>query len=187
MRISEHLHASIHWMIRVLPLVVVTGVICGGLVNALPAAASTSTVLCYGQESITYNPGLTFTPANVQYNGADTFTSCISTPPAEITSASFSFGGTATFSCISFALPGYTATQIVNWSDGRTSTWTYSTEVTTSPDGIDIFVATGTIVAGEFQGALATLTVDDLPPNLLACATPGGATHGGGPAVFVVG
>jgi hypothetical protein len=165
MRISEHLHASARWMIRVLPLVVVAGVLGGGLVNVLPAAASTPIVLCSGAESDTYNPGLTFTPASIQYSGADTFTSCISTPPARITSASFTFGGTATFSCTSFTLPSYTATQIVNWSDGQTSTWTYSTEVTTSPGGEEVFVADGTIVAGEFQGAQASLTVVDVTPN----------------------
>jgi hypothetical protein len=162
------------------------GVLCAGLATALPAAADTSAVVCTGTESITYSPGLTFTPASVEYTGADTYTSCISTPPADITSASFSFGGTATFSCTSFTLPSYTATQVVNWSDGQTSTWTYSTEVTTSPDGDDIFVADGTIVAGEFEGAQASLTVDDLPLNLLACLTPEGATEAGGPAVFEV-
>jgi hypothetical protein len=74
----------------------------------------------------------------------------------------------------------------VNWSDGQTSTWTYSTEVTTSPGGEEVFVADGTIVAGEFQGAQASLTVVDVTPNPLACLTPGGVTHGGGPAVFEV-
>jgi hypothetical protein len=40
--------------------------------------------------------------------------------------------------------------------------------------------------AGEFQGAQASLTVVDVTPNPLACLTPGGVTHGGGPAVFEV-
>lgn len=156
--------------------------------NALPAAASTPTVLCYGEESITYNPGLTFTPANVQYSGTDTFTSCISVPPTGITSASTTFGGTATFSCSGFLSPlEDTITQIVNWSNGQTSTWTFTTSVNTSPDGQEVFVADGTIVAGEFEGEQASDTVVDMSLNPLACLTPGGVTNEGGPAVFEVG
>jgi hypothetical protein len=150
------------------------------------AATSSATVLCHGQENITYNPGLTYTPATVQYSGTDTFTSCTSTPPTGITSASITFGGTATLSCTAF-VPSDTVTEIVNWSNGQTSTWTFTTQVITSPDGELIIVASGPIVAGEFEGAQARQTISDLTPNPIACATPGGVTSESGPTVFEVG
>ncbi|HWO24311.1 MAG TPA: hypothetical protein VNO30_36455 [Kofleriaceae bacterium] len=136
--------------------------------------AVTSTT-CTGTSHVTYTPGLTLTRQSVSVTETDIYSSCTSTD-STLTSGSL---GTFTFTLPNAACndlqtfgPGDIT---IFWNNNQSSTATLSFEVTVT-GGILQEVGTGTITAGEFTGATATLSWVYAVVNPLLCLVPGGLT-----------
>lgn len=144
------------------------------LMPATPAYAASSTT-CLGSSTITYSPGLTFTPRTVHYAETDTFGSCVSTDPTLTSGTSFSSVDIDGASCLGlpgvFEDPGFTIT----WNNGQHSVVDL-TFTDTIVGGIEQVTGTGSVVSGQFQGGNATVVWLYTVPNPLQCLTSQGVT-----------
>ncbi|MFF5900134.1 hypothetical protein ACFY8O_29980 [Streptomyces argenteolus] len=144
------------------------------LIPASPAQAKVALVTCGGSQTTTYNPGLTNTAQTVQRAGQNIHTPCVSTAPPFTFSGSTSFTSTSALSCLSLTAAN-TGTDLITWSTGRTSTFSYNRTVTVV-QGQTIVTLTGSITAGDFQGATAEETITSVSLDLAACSSTQGIT-----------
>ncbi len=148
------------------------------IVAGIAHAASSTT--CLGNSSISYSPGLTFTPQTVQYTETDTFSSCVSTDPS-LTSGTATANATfPSASCLAppgiFEDPAYTIT----WNNGQHSVVELTfTDVIIG--GTEQVTGTGPVISGEFQGGNATIVWLYPVLNPLQCLTSQGVTSQSGP------
>ena len=137
------------------------------------AVASSTT--CTGTSHVVYNPGLTLTQQSVSVTETDTYTSCTSTD-STLTSGSL---GTFTFTVSNAACNdvqvGGPGDLTITWNNSQSSTASLTFELTVT-GGILQEVGTGTITAGEFEGASATLSWEYAVVNPLLCLVSGGLT-----------
>jgi hypothetical protein len=150
-----------------------------GAAGVAHAAGSTT---CAGNSSISYSPGLTFTPRPVQYAETDTFDSCVSTDPSLTGGTSFAGVSLSSASCLGvpgvFEDPSYT----IDWNDGRHSVVALTfTDVIVA--GTEQVTGTGTVTSGLFQGGNATIVWLYPVLNPLQCASSQGVTSQSGPVV----
>jgi hypothetical protein len=156
---------------------VVTAATALGGAGVAHAAGSTT---CLGTSSISYSPGLTFTPRTVQYTETDTFSSCVSTDPSLVSGTSTSNATFPSASCLAppgvFTDPAYTIT----WNNGQHSVveLTYTDVIA---GGTEQVTGTGTVTSGEFHGGNATIVWLYPVLNPLQCLTSQGVTSQSGP------
>ncbi|MGF7237930.1 MAG: hypothetical protein ACQSGP_23660 [Frankia sp.] len=141
------------------------------------ASAAPAHVTCTGQEAVNYSPGLTFTPhdTTVTINGflgsAGNPGLCVA-PGEGITSATY----TEVFnrpgaSCVQALFDG-PGSRVIVWSDGHSSTFTFTAQIQTLP-AASLVTLTGTITSGEFAGRRAVETIQIPQLDLLQCLTTG--------------
>ena len=157
--------------------IVMTAATVFGAASVAHAASSTT---CLGHSSISYTPGLTFTPHTVQYTETDTFSNCLSTDPTLVSGSSTTSVTFPSASCLAppgiFEDPAYTIT----WNNGQHSVVELTfTDVIVG--GTEQVTGTGTVISGEFQGGNATIVWLYPVLNPLQCLTSPGVTSQSGP------
>jgi len=150
-----------------------------------PAAHAVSAdVVCVGTETVTYEPGLSLTPQTVNVTVHGILAPCTSSDP-EITSGTYVQHFTATLSCVTL-VSGLAATRVFNWSNGRSSSFSYNRAINDVAGQTTVTFA-ATIVSGKFAGDTAIQQVVFVTPNVLQCLTPPGLTAlGPGPAILTI-
>lgn len=147
--------------------------------NAVSADAQ-----CVGTETVTYQPGLTFTPRAVHVTVNGILAPCSSSDPS-ITSGTYHQTFTATLSCSSL-LAGLSATRVFNWSNGHSSSFFYNRAIN-NVAGQTTVTFSGTILSGEFAGDTGIEQVVFVTLNSLQCLTSSGLTTlGPGAAVLTI-
>jgi hypothetical protein len=157
--------------------VMATAATMSGTAGTAHAASSTT---CVGNSSISYSPGLTFTPQPVQYAETDTFSSCVSTDPSLSSGTSFAGVTLSSASCLGlpgvFEDPSYT----IDWNNGQHSVVALTfTDVIVA--GTEQVTGTGTVTSGLFQGGNATIVWLYPVLNPLQCLSSPGVTSQSGP------
>jgi hypothetical protein len=151
-----------------------------------PAAAQTraaGTLACAGSQTVTYAPGLVNESRRVSIHGETTLNRCVSTKDPGITAATSSFSGTGTFSCTSGS---YTGVRRVRWNNGRTSTLSFTSEVSVRA-GVSVATITGAVVSGAFTGQRWNATFTMFTTKPVACSAPRGLTTAVGPVLLTIG
>lgn len=143
-------------------------------------AHAVSSTTCLGSSTISYSPGLTFTPRTVQYSESDTFSNCVSTDPTLTAGGSLSSVTFPDASCLAppgiFEDPAYT----INWNNGQHSVIDLSfTDVVVG--GTEQVTGAGPVISGAFQGGNATIVWAYPVLNPLQCLTSQGVTSQSGP------
>src|ERR1051326_3200019 len=140
----------------------------GGLAAAPAAYGAPSPVLsCLGTETFTYQPALTNTPRPTLVHAAINLNLCL---VGGVTSGKGQYSITATVSCTGAGLLPPAFSDIYQWSNGTSSTVTYTASVTTPVNGTVIITDTRTVTSGFDQGAAANATTTVPELNLTACA-----------------
>lgn len=160
-------------------------------VSATPVASpdvSLVQVTCVGNETVTFSPGVTNTPGPVVNTTTQTFSPCLHVNGLHVTTWSgFAFGqSNRVASCLQL-FGGGPGTRTIEWSNGHTSTWDYTT-TTQIVEGNYVVVGTGAITDGLYEGALAQreLVLLGLVEGLAACNTPEGLTELSGAFTFTI-
>ncbi|MEU7104181.1 hypothetical protein ABZ951_03845 [Streptomyces sp. NPDC046215] len=141
-----------------------------------PAHAGSSTaVQCKGTESVTYRPGVTFAPRNVEITTEGRFTTCADSA-GEVTSGAYGERFTVFAGCNDL-LGDFKDRRTVKWSTGESSVID-ATGNSTAVAGQVITTITGTVEKGRYQGRSVVQTVTLPQPDLLQCLSTGltGAT-----------
>ena len=153
---------------------------------ALAAAASASPaatlVTCSGQQTSTYQPGITTTSRQTTVAGSETF-DCASATHPSLAAATVTFSAVREYSCLSL-LDGGPIARTIAWSTGAGSTLT-GTSAVQIVDGQLVVVVTGTITAGLLRGASAVEQIT-LVGALDACDDTAGVSELEGPALLSV-
>jgi hypothetical protein len=137
------------------------------------AHAVAADVTCTGTETVNYQPGLLLSSQQVHVAVNGILAPCVSSNPA-VTAGTYLPAFSATLSCATL-LSGLPGTRVFQWSDGKSSTFTYSRTLN-SVGGQLTVTFTGTITAGEFAGDTAVEQVVFVTPNTLQCLAPPGLT-----------
>lgn len=140
-------------------------------------------LICSGQVSLTFTPGLTNTPQPTQLTATSDFGPCLA--PLFL-HGSNSAAGPASFTCTDLVTQPFPGVVYV-WSDGSTSTVNYATNNVITGNGEIQSISKGTVVAGFGVGLPATLSITYLTLDLLACESPEGLQSIDGTALLVFG
>ncbi|MBB5868085.1 hypothetical protein F4553_001464 [Allocatelliglobosispora scoriae] len=174
-------------MIR-LSAALTTLVLAAAVLSPPTSAYAASSTTCTGTTHVTYSPGLTLTPQDVTGTETDTISSCTSTDTTITgitTSPTYSFDAPGA-SCNAVQVSPGGGGLVIHWNNGQTSTLTGLVGVLTATGGIVQNTATGTVTAGEFNGATAVITWIYALVNPLQCLMPGGLTTQDGTIVLQV-
>lgn len=142
----------------------------GALATAPAAHAALPVLSCLGTETLTFQPPLTSTTQPTQIHYAITLTPCLL---GGVTSGESQDSFTVPASCTTISLLPPAFSDTYQWSNGTSSTVTYTASVTTLANGTDIVTDTGTVTSGLDHGAVANETTVLLQLNLAACAGTG--------------
>ncbi|WP_132115981.1 hypothetical protein [Actinocrispum wychmicini] len=151
----------------------------GALLPAPAAQAAVGSVTCTGSSHAAYNPGLTLTPQTITVTETDTVPNCTSTDStltSVITAGPYSYPVANAGCNYAMVIPVGGGSLTVHWNNGQTSTLTGLVNELTATGGIVQNIAVGTVTAGEFTGAAATITYAYPLVNTLQCLAPGGLT-----------
>lgn len=169
------------WMALTAAALLAAAISMVGFVGISPqraGAAAVGQMTCTGQENTTFSPGLTNTPQTVTIT-VNNSENCLS-----LTNGGFRTG-TATstrtipgISCLTLLAGGNPDEMTYHWSNGLQSTFGFTPTVN-FVGGSPVVTQTGSITAGEFNGAVAIGTVT-LVADLTKCSTPGGVTSASG-------
>ncbi|MET8990196.1 hypothetical protein ACFYUK_27585 [Nonomuraea wenchangensis] len=143
------------------------------LVMVVPAtrpAHATVPTQCQGSETVTYSPGVTFTPQNIEITVSGRFSSCLG-GTGQVTSGTYGEQFTLFVGCTDL-FDGFEGRRVVEWNTGDSSV-IEGTGSSTAAAGQVVTTFTGTVVQGRFQGASAVQTVTLVQPGLLQCLTTG--------------
>lgn len=138
-----------------------------GPAQAAPAKTA-ATVVCTGGQTQTYSPPLGPLPRDTLV-GLDEQLTCLGGPfVTGVGSASF----VQQSSCLlpppmATILPPYAITY--HWSDGQTSTITYTLTAVVQLANQNVVTATGTVTSGYAQGSIAERQVTTLDLDVLSC------------------
>ncbi|GAA1701693.1 hypothetical protein [Nonomuraea bangladeshensis] len=134
-----------------------------------PAQAAVPTQ-CQGSETVTYSPGVTFTPQNIEITVSGRFSSCLG-GTGQVTSGTYGEQFTIFVGCTDL-FDGFEGQRVVEWNTGDSSV-IEGTGSSTAAAGQVVTTFTGTVAQGRFQGASAVQTVTLVQPGLLQCLTTG--------------
>lgn len=140
------------------------------VVPAAGPAHAAAPAQCQGTETVTYSPGVTFTPRNIEITVSGQFNSCID-GAGQVTSGTYGEQFTIVAGCNDL-LAGFEGQRVVQWNTGDSSI-IEGTGSGTAVAGQVITTFTGTVVQGRFQGASAVQTVTLVQPGVLQCLTTG--------------
>ncbi|MER5418046.1 hypothetical protein [Streptomyces virginiae] len=141
----------------------------------LASAAPVSLVVCTGEQTTSFNPGLTFTPRSVHFSTTASPISCTGSDVEEgAESGGYTVEGTPTLSCGAIN-KSIEVTQTYHWEDGSTSTVVLNASVNAKPLGTTVLQQYGEVTDGRYAGLQVQqviVTVTDLS-ELLGCLTTG--------------
>ncbi|MEV4224669.1 hypothetical protein [Nonomuraea sp. NPDC049725] len=140
---------------------------------AVPAAGparAAAPAQCQGTETVTYSPGVTFTPRDIEVTVSGNFSSCLD-GAGQVTSGTYGERFTIFAGCNDL-LDGFEAVRVVEWNTGDSSAIDGAGS-STAVAGQVITTFTGPVVQGRFQGRSAVQTVTLVQPDLLKCLTTG--------------
>ncbi|RQS09783.1 hypothetical protein DIE07_15130 [Burkholderia sp. Bp9002] len=150
--------------------------------------AGAQTVICTGTETQSFNPALTNTQRNLVVTDTASLSPCLVVGVSGINSATESAQGVANLSCQTL-LAGGPATKVIHWSNGQSSTFSY-TATSSAVNGNFVITQTGNISAGLFKGqsavGVSTLTSLSQPDFLTACAGSGITSVSGATTLTIV-
>jgi hypothetical protein len=138
------------------------------------AASSLDLTCALGTTTVTYNPGITFTPSNTTATIADTYDTCTGSDPTISSGTDFT-QATLTLSCDQLLAPT-PVFDIITWSNGSQSEIDFTGVKVDLPVGAQVVELEGDVVAGEFAGDVVVDVNTFLDTNLLGCVAPGGLT-----------
>jgi hypothetical protein len=144
-------------------------------------AAAAGTVTCTGTQTVTYSPGLSGRLREVTVHGATTLSRCASTADPRITAGRSTFHATGRLSCDA---GGYSGTRKINWTNGRTSTLSFTSAFSPDPGVVTV---KGQVTGGQFDGQRWTATFTMFTTRPGACATPAGLPTAAGRVVLGIG
>lgn len=162
-------------------LVGVVGLALAGAVVAAPAYASITTISCTGWTHATYTPGLTNTAKSTAVvvdgdlnviDGHSPTGSCLALG-SSATAGTRDVTAQLDVGCTQLIVE--TGVETVNWNDGRSTSFTFSANVTRGLSNT-VILETGTVTAGEFAGDSVVETFTAPNTAFLGCGTPGGVT-----------
>lgn len=141
---------------RLAALTATGAVVAAGLLALAGPANAVSSTTCLGSSTITYAPGLTFTPRTVHHAETDTFSGCVSTDPTLTSGSSFSSIDIDGASCLGLPSIHEDREFTITWNNGQHSVIDL-TFTDTIAGGIEQVTGTGTVISGQFQGGNATI------------------------------
>lgn len=152
---------------------------------ATPPRALVADLACpAGNQTVSFSPGVTLTPRTVTVAYDLALGVCVSLTQPGITSGSSEGNVTLTLDCLDL-LSTSTGTQSFLWSDGRTSTLSF-TRTVSIVNGQTVLTLTGPITAGVFSGRSAVLTVVEPALDVLACESAQGLTSQAGVTTLLI-
>ncbi|MFE9934365.1 hypothetical protein [Streptomyces sp. NPDC005533] len=131
----------------------------GALPLAPAASASNARVLsgvtcAAGVVTVTFSPGITFTPREVNFELTGNLTGCISSSAPYLRNGSFTAEGHGTFSCTAIDT---TFDQTIEWKNLQGTPVSQSkasgtTTIALNPAGNSVYLSEGSVYDGEFTG-----------------------------------
>jgi hypothetical protein len=164
----------------------ITGLLAAALVPAATAhahAIATGTTTCAGSQTVAYSPGLALRHRGVVLHGTSTLSRCASSADPTITGGRSTFKATGRLSCTS---GDYSGTRKITWSNGRTSTMSFSSVVSVNA-GESVVAIKGAVTDGEFSGQKWSATFTMFTARPAACATPEGLPTASGRLLLTIG
>ena len=157
--------------------------------GSAPAAAEPpqqGLVVCNGQATVDYQPGLnTLAPREMTYTADGSYEACPVNDGA-VTSATYTeSGGSPAASCAAFIV---SATGTITWDTGEVSTVQVgNVEVSVTGTAV-VSTSIGTVTEGRYEGHVvnATIAIEPDVSNPTPCMTDEGLTHGAGVATLTV-
>ncbi|MEU5425422.1 hypothetical protein AB0H73_07410 [Streptomyces olivoreticuli] len=135
-----------------------------------PATRAAGLIVCAGQESTTYDPGLTLVPRPTVLHATSAYT-CSGRPGESVAAAGRTEGVSPEASCLAVDSPR--ARERVRFADGRESVISYEGSALRAGGAHEVHL-TGHVVEGFAEGAEVTRDVSLLPASLPTdCATVG--------------
>jgi len=125
---------------------------------------------CQGTETVTYSPGVTFQPRDIDITTDGRFGSCVD-GEGGVTSGSYGERFTILAGCNDL-LDGFQGPRTFTWNTGDTSV-IEATGSSTAVAGQVVTTITGTVTHGRFQGRTATQIIVLPQAGLLSCLTTG--------------
>ncbi|MGW2277815.1 hypothetical protein [Streptomyces sp. NPDC001770] len=137
-----------------------------------------------GNQNVSFSPGVTLTPRTVSVTYDLALGVCVSLAQPGITGGTS--GGTVslTLDCLDLLGTSMT-TQTFLWSDGQTSTLSFTRTVTII-NGQTVLTLTGPVSAGVFSGRSAVLTVVEPALDVLACESTLGLRSQAGVTTLII-
>ncbi|MEW9551939.1 hypothetical protein [Nonomuraea sp. NPDC050783] len=135
-----------------------------------PTARAATLVQCQGTETVTYDPGVTFTPQDIEVTVRGRFTSCVD-GAGQVTSGTYGEQFTILAGCNDL-FDDFQGRRTVAWNTGDSSV-IEGNGSSTAVAGQVVTTFTGTVVQGRFQGRSAVQTITLVQPGALQCLTTG--------------
>jgi hypothetical protein len=165
----------------------ITGLVAAALAPAATARAHTvaaGTTTCAGSQTVAFSPGLSGQRhRGVVLHGTTTLGRCASSADPTITGGRSTFKATGRLSCTS---GDYSGTRKITWNNGRTSTMSFKSVISTS-GGESVVATKGEVTDGEFSGHKWSATFTMLTARPPACATPAGLPTASGRLLLTIG
>lgn len=120
-------------------------------------------VACMGQESTTYRPGLTLTPASIAVS-ADGSYACTDAPGHEVGAVGHIEGVSPDGTCLALNSPR--GQEVVEFGDGGTSVIRYTSGLAARLLGVNTVRLEGLVVKGRYRGARAVRSMQLAPGGL---------------------
>ncbi|SDO47866.1 hypothetical protein [Lentzea jiangxiensis] len=152
--------------------------------NAVALANELAAVTCTTSSNWTYSPGVVLLPRPVRTSVKDQYTSCTSASGAVAQRGSSEFVVDRTAGCLE-PLAAVAESRLISWTDGRTSTFSYTVTITSAP-GADVITKVGTITDGVFAGRPAQAVQAAPAVDLARCLTDEGIVRQSSLGTFTV-
>jgi hypothetical protein len=137
-----------------------------------------------GNQTVSFSPGLHTAPATTTITYDARLGVCASLSHPEITSGYSAGTVVAAYSCADL-LNTSTGTQDFHWSNGQSSTLSFTRTVTIL-NGQTVITLTGPITSGLFTGDTAVFTVVEPLLDVLACQSTAGLTSQAGITTLLI-
>lgn len=147
------------------------------------ASAQLIELTCLGSQTTTYSPGLRPFPQSISYTATGALTSCVSPTDSTLQAGTYTINAQVTNTCL-LSPTGQAGNLTFTWNNGQSSTVLFTSNIVLTPLATTQVVSTGTVISGLFQGAMATVTVTLVTPNLTQCLSAEGVTTLTGPVTL---
>ena len=149
-----------------------------------PANAAVIDVSCpVGSQATQYKPGITLQEQQISLKTDGLLTTCVSSD-SSIVSGSYKITTEGMISCTLSSLAPFDFT--IKWNNKQSSTVHVIPAVNEKPLGETVAALTGSVVSGEFEGDMVTVTQTLATLSPTDCATSKGVTSVTGPTTVTL-